>query len=509
MKLGSRPLNRRRFIQCSTTGLAGATLLARQERKTRPPNIVLMIADDLGWDDCGPFGHPTVRTPNLDRLARHGMRFQNAFVTTSSCSPSRASMITGLYPHATDAEQLHWPLPARNLTFVELMRKAGYWTAAAGKWHLGNEVKDRFDEIKEADPSGYQLPSGDTPSGAARQPIGKDAASGCSDWILTLRNRPKDKPFFVWLAALDPHRDYEKGIIPNPHRPENSVVPPYLPDVAETRADLALYYDEISRLDRYVGEVLDELARQGLEEDTIVVFLSDNGRPFPRDKTTLYDGGIRTPLIVRWPKRTQPGAVCTALASSIDLAPTLLEAAGVAVPASFHGRSLTPLLENREEKIHDYIFAEDHWHDFDDFGRAVRSLRFKYIRNFYPDLPNTPPADAVRSPTYQAMRRLRDEGKLSPEQMRCFEPRRPSEELYDVEADPNELRNLAGNPAHRDTLERFRAELRKWQEKTGDRLPLRRTADEFDRETGDPLPGRRRPRPSKMEMFTGAGDLHR
>ena len=114
------------------------------------PNIVLLIADDMAWDDCGAYGHKTVRTPNLDKLARQGMRFDRAFLTASSCSPSRSSMITGRYPHSTGAQQLHWPLPPDQVTFVELLKKAGYWTAAAGKWHLGDAVKDRFDLVKEA-----------------------------------------------------------------------------------------------------------------------------------------------------------------------------------------------------------------------------------------------------------------------------------------------------------------------------------------------------------------------
>ncbi len=120
------------------------------------PNIILLIADDMAWDDSGAYGHKTVRTPNLDNLARQGMRFDRAFLTASSCSPSRSSMITGRYPHSTGAQQLHWPLPTNQVTFVELLKKAGYWTAAAGKWHLGDAVKDRFDLVKEADSSRFQ-----------------------------------------------------------------------------------------------------------------------------------------------------------------------------------------------------------------------------------------------------------------------------------------------------------------------------------------------------------------
>jgi arylsulfatase A-like enzyme len=276
--------------------------MAVHARGAERPNVILIIADDLGRDDCGAFGNTKVRTPNIDALARGGLRFDRAFVTASSCSPSRASLITGRYPHNTEAEELHWPLPAGQSTFVEALKATGYWTAAAGKWHLGDAIKGRFDVVHEADPSGYQLAQsrGVTKTRLSTADRG-DAASGCDRWVPTLRDRPRDRPFFLWLAALDPHRDYEPDTIPEPHRPEDATIPPYLPDVPEVRADFARYYDEIGRLDRFVGEVLAEVDRQGVAGNTLILFLSDNGRPFPRCKTTLYDSGIRTPLIARWP----------------------------------------------------------------------------------------------------------------------------------------------------------------------------------------------------------------
>ncbi|MBT5926246.1 MAG: sulfatase-like hydrolase/transferase, partial [Verrucomicrobia bacterium] len=193
------------------------------------PNIILIIADDLAWDDSEPYGHTTIRTPNLTRMATAGMRFDRAFLTISSCSASRSSLITGKYPHRTDAEQLHWPLPGNQVTFVELLRKAGYWTAAAGKWHLGNEIKDRFDRIWEADTSGFQLPSGKAAeAGKFQETAIGDAKSGCSDWLTALNARPKDQPFFLWLAALDPHRPYDEGILENPHSVDDVQLPPYV-----------------------------------------------------------------------------------------------------------------------------------------------------------------------------------------------------------------------------------------------------------------------------------------
>ena len=490
---------RREFIKL-LGGAAGAALwdfevLARS-RGDRP-NIVLIIADDMAWDDCGAYGHPTIRTPNIDKLAAEGMRFTNAFLTASSCSPSRASIITGRYPHNTDAEQLHWPLPPEQRTFVEILKKAGYWTASAGKWHLGDAVRDRFDVVHEADVSGFQLPTGK--AGSAPVMIAREK-SGCERWLSTLRSRPVDKPFFLWLAALDPHRDYERDIIANPHRPQDVVVPPYLPDVPDVREDLALYYDEIARLDDYVGKIMDELAAQGVEDNTFVLFFSDNGRPFPRDKTTLYDGGIKTPWLVRRPGRVQAGSLCRQLVSSVDIAPTILGLAGLSAPACFQGRDFSPLLTNPGKKIRDYVYAEDHWHDYEDLGRAVRSLRYKYIRNDYPDLPATPPADVGRSLTFAAMRRLRAQGRLNKHQMACFVKPRPAEELYDTVNDPHELRNLADDPRYADVLAEHRRALEDWSKRTAFEIPKTRTPDEFDRETGKPLPNRIRPRPSKKDF---------
>ncbi len=463
-----------------------------------PPNIVVIIADDLSWDDTSVYGHPHIQTPQLDRLARAGMRFTNAILTASSCSPSRASIVTGLYPHETDAEQLHWPLPADRVTFVERLRAVGYWTAAAGKWHLGDAVKDRFDLVREADPRGFSLPTG---ADAARAEMSASGdPSGAGDWIRTLRDRPRGRPFFLWLAALDPHRDYSSGTIPDPHRKSEVVVPPYFPDVAAVREDLGQYYDEITRLDTNIGRVLDELEEQGVAESTLVLFLSDNGRPFPRDKTTLYDGGIKTPWIIRWPRHVAAGSICRRLVSAIDIAPTLLELASAPPEHRFRGKSFLPLLRESGRSVRRYAFAEDHWHDYEDFGRAVRDERFKYIRNFYPDLPGTPGADAVRSPTYTALRALRAEGALTEPQRACFVAPRPEEELYDCVEDPYELNNLAGDPRYRAKLDELRTALAEWRDETSDRTPKFRTPDEFDRETGAPLPNRVRPRPSKREM---------
>jgi N-sulfoglucosamine sulfohydrolase len=479
--------------------LFGSTLSARAAdvpAASERPNIVLMIADDLGCEDVGAFGNPEVGTPNIDRLAREGLRFDRAFVTTSSCSPSRACIITGRYPHSTGAERLHAPVPSDQVTFVEQLKAHGYWTAAAGKWHLGPAMKDRFDVVHEGDQRAFRLADA-TADGADKKKLkAATDASGCGQWVATLRDRPRDKPFFLWLASFDPHRDYEPNITATPHRPDAVRVPPYLPDVPEVRRDLAMYYDEISRLDGYVGQVLDELDRQGVADNTLILFLSDNGQPFPRAKTTLYDSGIRTPLLARWPAKIRAGGSCASLVSTVDFAPTLLRLAGIAPLTTFQGVDVSPLFTDPNRAVRPYVFAEQNWHDFEARARAVRSTGFKYIRNEYDDLPLTPPADVLRGASARALDALHEAHRLTAEQEVPFRQPRPREELYDVATDPHEMHDLAGDPAHAQTLAQLRSVLDQWQQSTHDARPAQRAADEFDRRTGEPLPNRVRPKRS-------------
>jgi arylsulfatase A-like enzyme len=289
-----------------------------------------------------------------------------------------------------------------------------------------------------------------------------------------------------------------ENTIEEPHRPDDVTVPPYFPDTPEVRADLALYYDEIARLDGFVGQVLDELDRQGVAENTVVLFMTDNGRPFPRCKTTVYDSGVKSPFIIRWPAKIKPGATTASLVSSIDVGVTILDLAGIEANDSMHGRSFAKVLEDPTAEMRDYAFSEHNWHDFEARSRSVRNSRWKYIRNEYVDLPNTPPADAVRSPTFQAMRKLRDATMLEPEQMTCFTKPLPGEELYDLGADPHELVNLAADPKHAERLAQMRAELDDWKIATDDTAPKQRTPDEFDREQGTPLPTRKGSRQPKQ-----------
>jgi len=462
------------------------------EESDQRPNLVLIIADDMAWDDCGACGHPHIRTPNIDRLAGQGMMFHQAFLTTSSCSPTRASILTGTYPHQTDAEQLHWEVPADKITFVEQLKESGYWTAQAGKWHLGDHMKPRFDFLAEENTGELKQSFGELP---------EEDGSGSHLWVPLIEHRPKDQPFFLWLASFDPHRVYYEGTIDEPHSPEDVILPPYVPDTEEVRRDFAMYYDEITRLDKYVGRVVEALQQQGVLENTLILFISDNGRPFPRDKTTLYDSGIKTPWIVHWPDHVEPGTETQSLVSVVDIAPTFLKLAGLEAGDEFVGKDFSPVLSDPEVEVRNHIYGQAHWHDHENFVRAIRDSRFKYIRNFFNDLPLTPPADALNSPTFSEIRRLKSEGTLDEMQIAYYFRPRPEEELYDLQNDPHEINNLADDPEYRDELVRLRRALLDFMITHSDGVPRLRTPDGFHRVSGAGLPGIQFPRPPKKEIF--------
>lgn len=428
------------------------------------PNFVIFIADDMAWNDCGAYGNPSVRTPNIDSLAKSGLRFDRAYLTCSSCSPSRCSILTGRYPHSTGAGELHLPLPADQIMLTRPLQQAGYWTAAVGKWHLGEAVADQVDYRK-----------GSTP-----QAMGEA-------WVTALKDRPVDQPFFLWAAHSDPHRGYAPGAVDPPHDAAQVVVPPFLPDTVEVRDDLALYYDEVSRFDEHIGMALAELERQNIVENTFVLVISDNGRPFPYCKTMVHVPGVRTPFIIRWPAKVAAGGSSESVVSTVDLVPTVLELAGLQPLASFQGSSLVELLSNPSAKIREFAFAEHNWHDYAAFERAVHSQRYCYVRNWIPEFPGTPPADAVNSPTFKVMKRQRAAGTLSSlHQTTSFATPRAIEFLYDVTTDPDCIDNLVESPTHQQTLQSMRTALEAWQAETGDRFPGadKITPDGFDRDSG-------------------------
>ncbi|MCG6188004.1 sulfatase family protein [Maribellus maritimus] len=433
----------------------------QEKKEKKQPNFIVFIADDAAWNECAAYGNKVIRTPNINKLAEEGLVFDNAFLTASSCSPSRCSILTGRYPHSTGAPELHMPLPHNQVLFAGELQKAGYYTAVAGKYHIG-DPRPEFDTIYGGSPS------------------------GCEFWVEAMENRPKEKPFFMWMAAMDPHRPYKTNTIAKPHDPAKVIVPPYLPDNDSTRKDLALYYDEISRLDSYLGKVLQVLKDQGEDENTLIIYMTDNGRPFPRAKTRLYDSGIKTPFIVRWPAKIKKGRT-NALISSIDIAPTFCELAGLNSSPTFQGVSFVPVLNDYSATVRDHIAGEHNWHDYQSFERAIRNTNFLYIRNTFPELNASPPADAVGSLTYQEMIKMYNAGKLNENQLDCFIAPRQVEELYDVVKDPYQFNNLAKSPEYEKTLTEMRNKLDDWIIQYNDTIPENPTPDKFDRWTGKRL----------------------
>jgi arylsulfatase A-like enzyme len=432
--------------------------------QSQPPvNFLVFLADDHGEGDLGCYGHPVLRTPNIDRLAAEGMRFDRAFLTISSCSPSRSSILTGRYPHATGAEDLHQPLPAEQRTIAYYLRQAGYHNMAAGKWHLGDAEKRNWDVVVDS--------------------ADKELAS---DTVKALRERPKDKPFFLWCASKDPHRPFDDKAIAAPYDPARVIVPPYLPDHALIRQDMALYYGEITRFDQHIGLIRQELETQGLLDRTFIVYLSDNGMPFPRAKTTLYDSGVHTPLIVRYPPLVKPGTVQGNLFSVVDLASTMLEAAGVK-PQSTQGESRLAMLQDAAAAGRDAIYAEANWHDFEQFTRAVRTDRFLLVRNYYWDKPLWNSVDSINSITWKGFQEALRMGVLTPAQRFLLQEPRPFEEFYDLQADPVSLENVAAQARYSGDLNRLRTLLDNWRVETADPMPAERRPDGWTRD-GVPLP---------------------
>ncbi|GAB5402106.1 MAG: sulfatase [Aureliella sp.] len=376
--------------------------------------------------------------------------------------------MTGLYPHNTGAGELHLPLPAEKELVTTPLRKAGYWTAAVGKWHLGEAVANQVD---------YR-------QGSRPEKMG-DA------WETALRNRPMDKPFFLWAAHSDPHRAYKPGAVEPPHAPESAIVPEFLPDTPIVRKDLALYYDEVSRFDQHVGQALEVLREQDAIDNTVVIVMSDNGRPFPHCKTRVTVPGVRTPFVISWPEKIQKGEQVSSVVSSVDLAPTVLSLAGLEPSEAMQGVNFASTIRGNRDRTRLYAFAEHNWHDYRAFERGVHSKKYCYVRNWLPGTPGTPPADAVKSITYDEMKRLLAVGELTPEQAECFLSPREEEFLFDVEADPNCVHNLV-DAASKDEqlakeLSRLRDALARWQKATDDhfRGEEQLTPDGFDRNSGD------------------------
>ncbi|MEY3393774.1 MAG: hypothetical protein RL346_10 [Verrucomicrobiota bacterium] len=431
------------------------------------PNFIFFITDDISFDDIGPYGNRFVKTPHLDRMADEGLVFEQAYLTTSSCSPSRCSMITGRYPHNTGAPELHMPLPTDQVTFIQQLKEAGYHTFLSGKNHMN-----------DSNPAAL---------GFTQATRGK-GASASEDWVELIARRPKDRPFFAWFGSNDAHRNWDLGNDTVKYDPSDIEVPPYMVDGPETRKDLAAYYGEVSRSDLHVGKLMAELERQGIAGNTYLVYCSDNGRPFPRCKTRMYDSGSQTPLIIWSPGKVRP-ARTRSLASAVDFAPTFLELAGVKPSPTIQGVSLVPILKDPSAVVRDVAFSERNWHVYSAHERAVRHGKWLYLENAFPQhAALSVESDWNAYPAAIEYWQFQRAGKLTSLQKDVQLAPRPAVELYDTTADPHQLTNLAEQAEHQEIRATLAKVLADWVGQTGDTVPEHPTPT---RKKGDPQKGNR------------------
>lgn len=452
-----------------------------QEKK--PLNILWLVAEDLSPYYLNAFGDPRAPTPNLDRLAREGVVYTHNFSVSGVCSPSRACLATGLYPNSFGAQNMrtlnqqpanrgagiidYQVVPPPEVKMVsEIMRENGYYTT--------NNAKEDYQFFKSE--------------------LAWDESSVYAHW----RNRPnQETPFFsvfnfgvthesnMWNYKkqlfdgdeFPPHRNIKKRrgknvksnvtlLVPEDMKVE---VPPYLPQNEIGKNAMRRMYTNIVRMDRGVGIILDQLEKDGLLDQTIVVWYSDHGGPLPRQKRLLYDSGLRVPLIIRYPNKQRAGERDDRLTSFVDFPPTLLSMAGIAPPSYMQGQAFEGKFKSEKPRA----FIHGHADRFDesvDMIRAVRNRKFKYLKNFHPNRPYyLPLAYREQMEVMQELLRLRDAGELDKVQAQWFRQSKEVEELFDIENDPHELNNIANDPAYATVLDTLREECDRWMKSIDDK----------------------------------------
>jgi arylsulfatase A-like enzyme len=443
-----------RSIHVCCAAMAAVFVMGTDACGADRPNILWLTAEDFG-PELASYGTSQVSSPHLDRLAAEGVRYTRAYTTAPVCSASRSAFMTGMYQTTIGAHNHRshrddgYTLPDGVRVITGWLRDAGYFTA----------------NIR-------QLPANFGFKG-----------TGKTDWNFSVTEKPFDsddwadlkshQPFFAQINFQETHRKFHAPPQADPAQVE---IPPYYPDHPVTRQDWAQYLDAASELDRKAGLILDQLAADGLAENTVVVFFGDHGQAHVRGKQFCYEEGLHIPLIIRWPAgfpvpaHYRPGTVDDRFIEAIDLAPTMLALAGAPKPPGMQGRVF---LGDAAEPAREYAFgARDRCDETVFRLRTVRDVRYRYIRNFTPDRPFLQDnAYKERSyPVWNLLHELHAARKLTPAQEFLCQPTMPPEELYDLEADPHEIHNLAEStdPTHQQTLARLRGVLESWIEETDD-----------------------------------------
>lgn len=410
------------------------------------PNFILLIGEDANRA-LGCYGDPDAKTPNLDRLAAEGCRYDNAFSTAPVCAPSRCTLVTGQYAWSIGAHHMRSTLLSPPPLFTELLRKGGY--------HVNWENKTDFN---------FEPP--------------ETFADDRKPWLDDLRNnRLPDQPFFLyhnfevthestmwpelWNGSGQVSRRLKDQHILSPDQrpdPDKVRVPSYLPDTPEVRANIARFYEALAIMDQRAGEVLDAIDNSPHRDNTVVIYLTDHGRGLIREKRWIYGAGVHLSLVVRWPKGIKPGSISDEMVSWVDIGPTVLSLAGIEKPDAMHGRDF---LGSQQDPPRQYAFAgRDRMDEAFDRSRAVRDNRWHYIRNYYPQLPYCQRNRYMdHMETSRLLREMNARGELNESQRLWMAPTKPAEELYDAVNDRDMVHNLAADPAHAQTLARMRQAL--------------------------------------------------
>lgn len=471
--------------------IAACALVPTPTFGAKPPNILFAIADDHSYPHTSAYGFRAISTPAFDRVAKRGVLFTNAFVSSPGCSPSRAALLTGRHTWQLEEAGTHASsFPAKHVVYPDLLEKAGYFVGYTGKgwgpgdWKAGGRLRN------PAGPEYNQRKLEPPLKGISET----DYASNFKDF---LDARLKDQPFCFWFGAHEPHRRYDEGAgLKAGKKLEDVQVPAFLPDTPEVRSDILDYCVEIEWFDRHLGRMLKILEERGELENTLVVVTADNGMPFPRAKANPYEFGIHVPLAISWPARVPAGRTVNDPVSLVDLAPTFLQAAEISASATrtMLGRSLMNILRSDQsgsvDRSRQTVFSARERHSSSrpsNLGypaRAVRSRDYLYIRNLKPERwPAGDPQsynengqlgpmhgayhDIDASPTLTFLASKREDSKISPYFHKAVD-KRPAEELYDVRNDPGCVNNLAGSPELVSVKQQLSAALERYLTETGD-----------------------------------------
>jgi N-sulfoglucosamine sulfohydrolase len=419
-------------------------------------NVVLYVTDDQGSTDAGCYGNPVIKTPGLDTLAAAGTRFTHGFCTTPSCSASRSVILTGVLNHANGQyghahSYHHFKTFDKIKSLPNRLRDAGYRTISIGKYHVA--------PVEQYD---FEYWAKDFMDGKGRTP--RQLAVAADNFL----RAEDDRPFFMYFCTTEPHRPFRREDA-EPVHPKDVIVPSFLPDNAATRNELAQYYSSVEQADMGLVALIASLKETGHWDDTLIIYLSDNGIAFPGAKTNLYEPGMRLPCVVRNPALPQQGTVTDAMVTWADVTPTILDYTGVeADPKAFHGRSFLGVLDQPSPEGWDSIFASHTFHEITMYYpmRVLRDRQYKLIWNLAHGLSFPFASDLWASETWQHLV-ITDATHFAKRPIENY-LHRPAFELYDLEADPDELNNLAEDPEHAELLAEMQARLKAEQERTGD-----------------------------------------